>query len=246
MKAFGKDTKLDDIILEILQKGDLQVGEKERHAQLEQLQNGVLDIVAGRLVDPKSNRVYTTGMIGKALEVLSKRSAEEKAERAEAKREGQGSAGASGTGTPAGAEGSAAKKVEKPLWTGVVTTKDAKSQALLAMKALIAWQPIPVVRARMRVRINCQSAVLKWAAKSAPSKSADADEEAPQAKGTIKDRLLGYMEEVEDQFDDGGEWECTGFIEPGAYKPLGEFIAADTKGRARVAVLDLAVTHEND
>lgn len=238
-KAFGKDMKLDDIILEILQKGDLQVGEKERHAQLEQIHNGVLDIVASRLVDPKSNRVYTTGMIDKALDMLSKKSAEEKAERAEAKKEGTGS----GAATP-GADG-AAKKIEKPLWTGVVATKDAKSQALLAMKALIAWQPIPVIRARMRVRITCHPSILKQSAKPAPRKSDD-PEAAPEAKGTVKDRLLSYMEEIEDQDDRGGEWECRGFIEPGAYKPLGEFVAGETKGRARVEVLDMAVTHEND
>src|SRR6187551_3521156 len=33
-KAFGKDATVDNIILEILQKGELQVGEKERTAQL--------------------------------------------------------------------------------------------------------------------------------------------------------------------------------------------------------------------
>ena len=149
----------------------------------------------------------------------------------------------SGAGTP-GADG-AAKKVDKPLWTGVVATKDAKNQALLAMKALIAWQPIPVIRARMRVRITCQNSILKQAVKAAPKKD-EADGDAPQAKGTVKDRLLGFMEEVESQGDAGGEWECSGFIEPGAYKPLGEFVAGETKGRARVEVLDMAVTHEND
>ena len=51
-KAFGAQTPLDDIILEILKKGEVQVGEKERHAQLERTHNEVIDIVAGKLVDP--------------------------------------------------------------------------------------------------------------------------------------------------------------------------------------------------
>jgi ribosome maturation protein SDO1 len=70
-KAFGKDKKLDDIILEILKKGELQVGDKERHAQLDRIHNEVIDIVAGKLVDPKTKRPYTTGMIDKALDQLS-------------------------------------------------------------------------------------------------------------------------------------------------------------------------------
>lgn len=49
----------------------MQVGEKERHAQVERIHNEVVDIVAGKLVDPKSKRVYTAGMIEKALEQLS-------------------------------------------------------------------------------------------------------------------------------------------------------------------------------
>lgn len=70
-KAFGPKTSQDDIIMEILKKGEMQVGEKERHAQLEKVHNEVMTIVAGKLVDPKSKRVYTTGMIEKALDQLS-------------------------------------------------------------------------------------------------------------------------------------------------------------------------------
>jgi ribosome maturation protein SDO1 len=46
-KAFGSKTDLNEIILEILSKGELQVGEKERQAQLERVHNEVIDIVAG-------------------------------------------------------------------------------------------------------------------------------------------------------------------------------------------------------
>ncbi|KAJ9638383.1 hypothetical protein H2199_007071 [Coniosporium tulheliwenetii] len=205
-KSFGKDTPRDDIILEILKKGDIQVGEKEREAQLEQIHNEVIDIVAGKLVDPKSK---------------------------------------GGTATPTNGEAEGGKTRELPRWTGVVTNKSAKSQALDAMKALIAHQPIPVSRARMRLRITCPTGVLKQAVKAAPKSSAAEDGE-DQAKGTVKDRILSYVEQVETQDVLGEEWEVVGFVEPGAFKTLTEFIGTQTKGRARAEVLDMAVIHEGD
>jgi len=239
-KAFGDKTELDDMILEILKKGELQVGEKERHAQLERVHNEVIDIVAGKLVDPKSKRVYTTGMIDKALDQLSSQGAHKQEENKE-----------SGSATPTnGEDGEQAKSKAKdmPTWTGVVTTKSAKSQALDAMRALIAWQPIPVSRARMRLRVSCPMFLLKQAAKPAPRKEGTGgghNVEEERVKGTIKDRILSYVEEVESQGESGGEWEVVGFVEPGAFKGLGEFIGGETKGRGRVEVLDMAVIHED-
>ncbi len=132
-------------------------------------------------------------------------------------------------------------------WTGVVATKSAKSQALEAMKALIAHQPIPVARARMRLRITCPTSILKQAAKNAAPKGGDADGEEGEekSKGTVKDRILSYVEQVESQDVIGSEWEVVGFVEPGAFKGLGDFIGAETKGQGRVEVLDMAVTHED-
>ncbi|KAI5209508.1 Shwachman-Bodian-diamond syndrome protein [Aureobasidium subglaciale] len=233
-KAFGK-VPLNDIILEILNKGELQVGEKERHAQLERVHAEVIDIVAGKLVDPKSKRVYTTGMIEKALDQLSSQSGKDA---------NANTPSASGTATPVEGESHAEHK-PKPMWTGVVTTRDAKSQALNAMKALIAHQPIPVARARMRLRITCPTSVLKQAVKSA-SKPGDEAEGEGQTKGTVKDRILGYIEQVESQDMMGEEWEVVGFVEPGSFKPLSEFVSGQTKGRARAEVLDMAVMNEGD
>ncbi|KAL8860743.1 MAG: hypothetical protein Q9178_002773 [Gyalolechia marmorata] len=239
-KSFGAKTPLNDIIMEILNKGEMQVGEKERHAQLERVHNEVLDIVAGKLVDPKSKRVYTTGMIEKALDQLSSHGgATHKLD------EGK----TTGTATPTNGEASKEKAKEMPTWTGVVTTKSAKSQALEAMKALIAWQPIPVSRARMRLRVTCPTNVLKQAAKGSVKKEVeaeDADAESEKLTGTIKDRILGYVEQVESQDTVGQEWEVVGFVEPGAFKGLGEFVNGETKGKGRVEVLDMAVTHEGD
>ena len=247
-KAFGKDVPLDDIILEILSKGELQVGEKERHAELERMHAEVIDIVAGKLVDPKTKRVYTPGMIEKALDILSQRGAQAHG------KEGDPKKSESGTGTPATparngdeAKSEGEKSKAAATWTGVTTTKSAKSQALEAMKALIATQPIPVQRARMRIRVACPASVLKQSVKSS-QKGGNKDEEGSQAKvtGSVKDLIIGTIETVESQDTVGDEWEVTGFAEPGALKILGECLASETKGRGNVEVLDMAVMHDGE
>lgn len=240
-KAFGPKVPLDEIIVEILKKGEMQVGEKERHAQLERVHNEVLDIVAGKLVDPRSKRVYTTGMIEKALEQLSSQGG--------AAHKDEAAAQSHGNAAPTNGEASKEKAKEMPTWTGVVTTKSAKSQALEAMKALIAWQPIPVTRARMKLRLTCPTGILKQAAKPTAKKESQengAEGEAEKVTGTVKDRILSYVEQVESQDTVGQEWEVVGFVEPGAFKGLSEFIGGETKGRGRLEVLDMAATHEGE
>lgn len=149
----------------------------------------------------------------------------------------------SGTGTPATGDDAEAKpRTKEHVWTGVVTTKSAKSQALDAMKALIANQPIPVSRARMRLRITCSTNVLKQAVKA--PKGGDAEGEQ-KATGTVKDKILSYVEQVETQDVLGSEWEVVGFVEPGAFKGLSDFVGNETKGQGRIEVLDMAVTHED-
>lgn len=245
-KAFGKGKSTDDIVLEMLKKGELQVGEKERAAQSERVHNEVIGIVASKLVDPRTKRVYTFGMIEKALDMLSSHAHNNSAEKSGA----AGSGAGSGAGTPATGDDGEAKpnRIKEHNWTGVVTTKSAKSQALEAMKALIAHQPIPVARARMRLRVSCPTNVLKQALKAAGNKGAAAKEDdggEQRAPGTVKDKILGYVEQVETQDVVGSEWEVVGFVEPGAFKALSDFIGNETKGQGRVEVLDMAVTHED-
>jgi ribosome maturation protein SDO1 len=234
-KAFGKGKSTDDIILEILKKGEMQVGEKERAAQTERVHNEVVSIVASKLVDPRTKRVYTSGMIEKALDMLSSQAHTATPDK---------SAAGSATGTPATGEAGEAKPSAQHNWTGVSTTKSAKSQALEAMKALIAHQPIPVARARMRLRIACTTNILKQAVKGAKGGNKEEDGEQ-KAVGTVKDKILSYVEQVESQDVVGSEWEVVGFVEPGAFKPLSDFIGNETKGQGRVEVLDMAVTHED-
>ncbi|KAF2034071.1 Shwachman-Bodian-diamond syndrome protein [Setomelanomma holmii] len=217
-KAFPKKF-LDDIIKDILENGELQVGEKERNAELERTKNEVIDIVAGKLVDPKTKRVYTSGMIEKALDQLSSQAATQtqSADKKEEDGEDKG------------------KAKDLPKWTGIVTTKSAKSQALFAMKTLIAHQPIPVARMQMKLRVTCPTSVLKQAAKTAPKASDD------KSSGTVKDAILSFMENIESQDTVGAEWEAVGLVEPGTFKGLNELIEGQTKGRGNVEVLEMAV-----
>jgi len=277
-KSFGAKTPMEAIIQEILRKGEVQVGERERRDLLERVEKEVLEIVSARLVDPVSKRVYTTGMIAKALDQLSA---------AGGQHGGGKGKGPDGTTPKSPTTGEATSPTEaaqsaedehsqgsdeekapkKPMWTGVVTTKSAKNQALDAMKALIAWQPIPVMRARMRLRISCPTSLLKQAVKSSASTTAAAGAPHPKhghkksrsvdidrdelhkgmtGTGTVKDRILSYFELVEKQDVVGTDrWEVVGFAEPGAFKGLSEFVGGETKGKGRVEVLDMAVTHED-
>lgn len=233
---------------------------------LERVHNEVISIVASQLVEPRTKRVYTSGMIEKALDMLSQQAHQDKSGGGD-----KGSNAASGAGTPATGEAGEAKPNpsatrEKHTWTGVVTTKSAKSQALEAIKALISNQPIPVARVRMRLRITCATSVLKQAVKAVAPEAA-AEEKQPKGKksgkgkkteedaeadtekkvtGTIKDTILGYIEQVESQDVTGSEWEVIGFVEPGAYKGLSDLIANQTKGQGKVEVLDTAVRTDDD
>lgn len=223
-KAFPKKP-LEEIIIDILDNGELQVGEKERSAELERTKNEVIDIVAGKLVDPKTKRVYTSGMIEKALDQLSSQAANTQQEKKDKDKDDDGE--------------DKGKAKDLPKWTGVVTTKQAKSQALFAMKALIAHQPIPVARMQMKLRITCPTSVLKQAAKVPPKDKSQAADE--KSSGTVKDAILGFMENIESQDTVGAEWEAVGLVEPGAFKGLNELIEGQTKGRGNVEVLEMAV-----
>lgn len=266
----GEDEKSwkDAIIEEILKKGEIQVNANERKELLERMEREIVEEVAQRLVDPQTKRVYTTGMIKKGLDVLSKQGGHTpqqdslqhklgKLNLNDGGKKGQptpkGSSENSGLATPLtdndeSSDKGNGRRSDMPMWTGVVTTKSTKMQALEAMRALIAWQPIPVMRARMRLRVSCPTSIAKQAPKSKIVAQEGGVEEdgADQGKGTIKDRILSYFEQVDSQDILGEEWEVVGFVEPGAFKGLSEFNSAETKGRGTVQVLDAAVTHGDD
>lgn len=177
------------------------------------------------MIDPRTKKVYTTGMIEKALDMVSAAGSQEKQEK-------------SAAGAEAPAEGE--EKKHLPMWTGVHGTKSAKSQALDAIKALVARQPIPVERARMSLRIMCPVKELKNTLKGQRIEGADGER-----KMTVKDKILELFEQIEKQEVTGSEWEIVGFVEPGSYKLLGDLIGGETRGAGRIEVLDMAVVHED-
>lgn len=244
-KAFeGK--KREAIIKEILDDGDFQVGEQERHAQIDRIHKEVVDMVANKLVDPKTKRVYTTGIIEKALDQLSSQAAsQQKIEKPQAN-----------------ADGEETDKNSLPQWRGVVPNKQAKVQASFAMNALIAYQPIPVMKAQMRIRVSCPTSITKRGVDAAPASAPApasntktkgnkkaAKQEVIEEKGecvTVKDKLIKFLAKIERQETIGDEWEAEGSIDPGDYKHLNEFLGANTKGRGKVEVLDMAVKYEGE
>ena len=140
----------DQIILEMLSKGELQVGDKERNAQLAQLNTEVISIVASKCVDPKSKRVYPPTMIEKALSEL----------RENPKFHAGGGAGGTDGASGAGSSSAAAGR-HVPTWHGVTASKPAKVLALEAIKALVHHQPIPIARTRMRLRVTVPAPMYK-------------------------------------------------------------------------------------
>lgn len=66
MKAFGT-TNIAEVIPEILKKGELQVGDKERSHELTNLWREIATQLAQTCVEPSSQKPYTPGMIEKAM-----------------------------------------------------------------------------------------------------------------------------------------------------------------------------------
>lgn len=65
-KAFGK-ANTDAIVREILQHGEVQVGEKEREHELSTLWREIATLVSEKCVDPQTERPIPVGMIEKAM-----------------------------------------------------------------------------------------------------------------------------------------------------------------------------------
>lgn len=64
--AFGKDD-ITEICKEILNKGELQVSEKERHTELASMFKDIATNVADKCVDPETKRPYSVSLIEKAM-----------------------------------------------------------------------------------------------------------------------------------------------------------------------------------
>ena len=66
IKCFGTEDH-KKVCLEILDKGELQVSEKERSHQLEATFKDIATIISDKCVNPETKRPYPVGMIEKAM-----------------------------------------------------------------------------------------------------------------------------------------------------------------------------------
>ena len=69
MKAFGTEDQTK-AALEILEKGELQISEKERQAQQEETLKEVATIISDKTVNPETKRPYPVSMIEKAMKQM--------------------------------------------------------------------------------------------------------------------------------------------------------------------------------
>ncbi|CAG9585201.1 unnamed protein product [Danaus chrysippus] len=66
MKVFGKDDQTE-ICKEILEKGELQVSDKERQSQIDSLFKDIATTVADKCINPETKRPYPVSIIEKAM-----------------------------------------------------------------------------------------------------------------------------------------------------------------------------------
>ncbi|CAB4252522.1 similar to Saccharomyces cerevisiae YLR022C SDO1 Essential protein involved in 60S ribosome maturation [Maudiozyma barnettii] len=152
-KCFGT-TNVDDIIQLILQKGEIQLSEKERQIMLNKINNEMLTIISAKCINPKSKKRYPPTMIHKALIELK---------------------------------------------FSPVVGKPAKLQALEAIKLLITKQLIPIVRAKMKVKVNIKIST---------------ENQEPLEK------IKKFIVTKENESSTAEAYECTGLIDPVAYRDL--------------------------
>lgn len=98
------------------------------------------------------------------------------------------------------------------------------------MKVLIVYQFIFVVWVWMKLCVICFINVLKQVVKGFVVKVGKDDEGEQKVLGMVKDRILSYVEQVENQDVMGFEWEVIGFVELGVFKLLFDFISNEIKG----------------
>lgn len=178
-KYFGT-SDVEKVVLEILNKGELQVGSKERQQQQMQMHQSVLQIIAAKVINPKNNRPYTASIIEKTLQKLEFR---------------------------------------------FNTAKPAKVQAIEAIKLLVEAQLIPIVRARMRIRV-----------------SDDLNHK------TYIDELKSQISVLESENVESGGWEITGLINPSDFRDIDKLVADNSNGEGLVEVLSVTedLTPENN
>jgi ribosome maturation protein SDO1 len=113
------------------------------------------------------------------------------------------------------------QKVLSELKVNIVSTKPSKTQALEAIRLLVSKQIIPIVRAKMKVKVVFES------------------KDAKKVSDKVKP-LLGAIESE----DSGRVWEVISLIDPVNYRELVELVGKHKT--ATLEVLDMAVIDEAD
>jgi hypothetical protein len=129
-KAFGT-TDVAEIAKTILDKGELQVGGKEREAELDSLRKEISTGVAERCVDPTTQRPHTVTMIEKALNEIHFNVQPTKAVKSQVRRADR---------------------------AGTWTRKDILSLTVLTVLHRF-WKPFDYFRKRRRYQFNVQGCV---------------------------------------------------------------------------------------
>lgn len=180
LKAFGT-TNHDEIIKEILEKGEIQLNEKERSANLAQKQNEFLNLISTKCINPRSKKRYPPSMLHKALAQLK---------------------------------------------FHLNPNKPTKTQALEAIKLLIAKQVIPIARAQMKVKITVLARV----------------------EELYREYLVPVLDKIESENGGAKVFEAVAIIDPSNYKTIVDILQGEEakfrKGEGSVEVLDMAAIQE--
>ena len=174
-----KTTDTEAIIKLILEKGEIQLPEKERQLMLNKITNEILTIISTKCVNPQSKKRYPPTIIHKVLVELN---------------------------------------------FNPVLNKPAKTQALDAIKLLIAKQIIPIVRAKMKIKITV-----------------NIDESSSEVVTQLQKLFDKHV--IDGTATSGSNtWECTGLIDPVSYREL--VTLCNGKGTT-LQVLDMSVIDDS-
>ena len=174
-----KTTDTEAIIKLILEKGEIQLSEKERQLMLNKITNEILTIISTKCVNPQSKKRYPPTIIHKVLVELN---------------------------------------------FNPVLNKPAKTQALDAIKLLIAKQIIPIVRAKMKIKITV-----------------NIDESSSEVVTQLQKLFDTHV--IDGTATSGSNtWECTGLIDPVSYREL--VTLCNGKGTT-LQVLDMSVIDDS-
>lgn len=200
LKAFST-TSIPTIVSEILLKGDLQVGEKERASQLDNLWKEVAVLVAEKCVDKERKRPFSLSMIEKAMGEVHFNVRADKPAKSQV---------SNTVSSRCMAEHPLSAVLHHLAFTGFLPifslsyipfspTISPRFQALECIKLLEQSSTLSIQRARMRVRITM------------PTKDGK----------RLKEKVVGMAEGVEEDEMGGEEWEAVS---------LGVYVTASVTG----------------